>query len=61
MLFGKVNKLNVKSNKTTLLFLDSTKLKIVCKKNSLEILKIIYEREKCDTRCVVIRSGNSEV
>ena len=28
---------------------------------SVEILKIIDEREKCDARCVVMRWSNSEV
>ena len=28
---------------------------------SVEIMKIIYDREKCDTGCVVMRWSNSEV
>ena len=28
---------------------------------SIEILKILDKREKCDTRCVVMRWSNSEV
>ena len=28
---------------------------------SLEIMKIIDEKEKCDTKCVVMRWSNSEV
>ena len=28
---------------------------------SVEIMKIIDEREKCDTKCVVMRWSNSEV
>ena len=28
---------------------------------TVEIMKIIDEREKCDTRCVVMRWGNNEV
>ena len=28
---------------------------------SVEIMKIIDEREKCDTRCVVMRWSNSSI
>ena len=28
---------------------------------SVEIMKIIHEREKCDTKCFVMRWSNSEV
>ena len=28
---------------------------------SAEIMKIIDEREKCDTRCVVMKWGNGQV
>ena len=28
---------------------------------SVEIMKTINERERCDTRCVVMRGSNSEV
>ena len=28
---------------------------------SIEVMKIIDERERCDTRCIVMRWGNSKV
>ena len=28
---------------------------------SIEVMKTIDQRERCDTRCVVMRWGNSEV
>ena len=28
---------------------------------SVEIIKVINERERCDTKCAVMRWGNSEV